>query len=1357
MPKCFVILLMLLCATSTSLVCPCTGLFGAVDLNLARSRSFNSSIYLELSTNLNNSSKKNELLRTTFLKPKAPLSSTGGTNPLVLMSADDVRRLPILSSIAVDDTNCLNAQIGGISFRSLPKNEWWTQNVYNVYFYTKITNFTFFRSCREADSRSRNGQGPFQTTSIPLMSCKISLYNTSFTDILLRSPACQRFSVIANLFIRMVNSILKLSVRILSYTCYEFWTNLYQLLKEKGKEKTPGNQDFLLPYSLATISRCNLNFFGLSIFKKLRRIMKSKKYTSQLRIRRLASVALLSIRRNPKSEKTASFNSRIPKRSEIISCMSRCFLLFLNLVIFGGGGKMENNTDKKVFLERQLKQDARVRNYPSFRETINVSNMLYKMFPSLPGVQVPIADPHWSFLQLVFYLARKIKYLRGGLKSLLYRVLYWRKPLYTQHREVGLLDGTEEEDLIALDIRDSSESRLFHPKANNSINLNEPSKNNARVLNYRVFELEKGLPFPVLLPTTMIYIIIRNMNYFIPFLYSTMMLASMAALFSISIWLILFLLNMIPIVYLMLDSFVTTISSTDSFSVVEYLSSLFSSENEQFDEDLDIPTENQEFQDLNSSVQIISEKINIFLQFQKEIKSISVSPKILVSELMKLIRDEFKIANLDSFNLQIAGKSFHKDLPLFEYGIGEGATLSINIRMIGGGKDDKKKNASKTPDKSAGRGRGKPVPTTTTTTTTQSPPKKADKEIPKEATDDAEPPESQSTHQEKEKENHTNSGSEESIHIDIQNDSSAHEENQGPSSQASGKDKIPIQSGLKGTTFSNDPDDSLDGYINPDHYDTHTGYLEAIIQNMAERHARDKINQDEKLEETNHLLLTLIDKMNQLAGSANSSNQNSNSDKTKNKTSGEKIPEVHKSQKNSTHSSESTKSKKSDSDNDKFNKFVNETPHKKNLTKKNDPSFYSFDSHSSTSSNPSTSGEETGHTSSDKSKTKDKKSKSTSNVEKTNNFDVKKEVGILMGTEEQRAKYKRKTADVKFSFPKTLEIYQDSMDFNEWWKSFKNQVQACRIVGFMDQIELSFRMLMNSGIQDFFDELQVEKTLTLEDMIVIVLSNHTKVQKSHRDYRAKLREIRKKSNETVNGYYLRFDNLAKLGKMDGEEYEEELQELFLVGLTPQPLMKKVSEKRRKKHTLEDLYQIAVAAEQKHFEYAQLKKLQEKQKGDKPSPPNPNKTKQPSSEDKKPNPTNQNGKNNNNKPQGNQQNRGNNNKTPNPQKDKTSSDGHCRFCGKTHNYKECQEKYPFYYAKEIQLLNSINRTPSKRTSYPEKDKVLTKDTEWIKKLLEQKQNTPNNSTPNSNPNKQQTKVQATTSGSPNSSESTSSKK
>jgi hypothetical protein len=339
MPKCFVILLMLLCATSTSLVCPCTGLFGAVDLNLARSRSFNSSIYLELSTNLNNSSKKNELLRTTFLKPKAPLSSTGGTNPLVLMSADDVRRLPILSSIAVDDTNCLNAQIGGISFRSLPKNEWWTQNVYNVYFYTKITNFTFFRSCREADSRSRNGQGPFQTTSIPLMSCKISLYNTSFTDILLRSPACQRFSVIANLFIRMVNSILKLSVRILSYTCYEFWTNLYQLLKEKGKEKTPGNQDFLLPYSLATISRCNLNFFGLSIFKKLRRIMKSKKYTSQLRIRRLASVALLSIRRNPKSEKTASFNSRIPKRSEIISCMSRCFLLFLNLVIFGGGGK----------------------------------------------------------------------------------------------------------------------------------------------------------------------------------------------------------------------------------------------------------------------------------------------------------------------------------------------------------------------------------------------------------------------------------------------------------------------------------------------------------------------------------------------------------------------------------------------------------------------------------------------------------------------------------------------------------------------------------------------------------------------------------------------------------------------------------------------------------------------------------------------------------------------------------------------------------------------------------------------------------------------------------------------------------
>jgi hypothetical protein len=70
---------------------------------------------------------------TAFAPTEMPLSSTGGTNPLVSKSADDVCGSTILSSIAVDDTNCPNAQIGGISFRSLPKNEWWTLDVYNVY------------------------------------------------------------------------------------------------------------------------------------------------------------------------------------------------------------------------------------------------------------------------------------------------------------------------------------------------------------------------------------------------------------------------------------------------------------------------------------------------------------------------------------------------------------------------------------------------------------------------------------------------------------------------------------------------------------------------------------------------------------------------------------------------------------------------------------------------------------------------------------------------------------------------------------------------------------------------------------------------------------------------------------------------------------------------------------------------------------------------------------------------------------------------------------------------------------------------------------------------------------------------
>ena len=79
--------------------------------------------------------------------------------------------------------------------------------------------------------------------------------------------------------------------------------------------------------------------------------------------------------------------------------------------------------------------------------------------------------------------------------------------------------------------------------------------------------------------------------------------------------------------------------------------------------------------------------------------------------------------------------------------------------------------------------------------------------------------------------------------------------------------------------------------------------------------------------------------------------------------------------------------------------------------------------------------------------------------------------------------------------------------------------------------------------------------------------------------------------------------------------------------------------------------------------------------------------------------------------------------------------------KEHDFKECQNKNPFYLPSEIKILESVNRPPTPRKNWPEDGKYITKETEWIKRLMEK-------NTPSPNAGSGQSKIQATSAENPN---------
>jgi hypothetical protein len=103
--------------------------------------------------------------------------------------------------------------------------------------------------------------------------------------------------------------------------------------------------------------------------------------------------------------------------------------------------------------------------------------------------------------------------------------------------------------------------------------------------------------------------------------------------------------------------------------------------------------------------------------------------------------------------------------------------------------------------------------------------------------------------------------------------------------------------------------------------------------------------------------------------------------------------------------------------------------------------------------------------------TMEKKSTDSANLrpnDDVNNFDVKKEVAIVLGKGEAIDKGKT-PKDMKFD----LVIYTLDQSFAEWWKKFKYEVMTANLVGKGGQIKYSFKSHMDPVIKDYFRNMEL--------------------------------------------------------------------------------------------------------------------------------------------------------------------------------------------------------------------------------------------------------------------------------------------
>jgi hypothetical protein len=313
----------------------------------------------------------------------------------------------------------------------------------------------------------------------------------------------------------------------------------------------------------------------------------------------------------------------------------------------------------------------------------------------------------------------------------------------------------------------------------------------------------------------------------------------------------------------------------------------------------------------------------------------------------------------------------------------------------------------------------------------------------------------------------------------------------------------------------------------------------------------------------------------------------------------------------------------------------------------------------------------------------------------THYFDIDKEIHFLLGNEKQQKKFKKKSVDTSCKLE--VDIYELKVPFQEWWDIFRFQIQSSGLIGHTEQIEWLFQQKMSPSIRSFFQQLHTGEKLRLKDMIIIVLSNYNKAPKDYLDYEEELNEISKSPSETVGSYYLRLTNLAEKAKVTNDR---KLRKIYVRGLVPQALFTEVNKDVNANTTLEEAHALATIAESKYFEIKQYQ--QRHKKNVDPETSKPKKEDSPTNQKKA---TFKKSK-----------------KNINSNKNKNSGNspkewGECYYCGKKHDWKECQALNPYYKPHELELLKLVGKSPQKRDKWP--DQPLSKNTPWIKELLEKK--------------------------------------
>jgi hypothetical protein len=436
--------------------------------------------------------------------------------------------------------------------------------------------------------------------------------------------------------------------------------------------------------------------------------------------------------------------------------------------------------------------------------------------------------------------------------------------------------------------------------------------------------------------------------------------------------------------------------------------------------------------------------------------------------------------------------------------------------------------------------------------------------------------------------------------------------------------------------------------------------------------------------------------------SSSSSSYKSNTSGAKQQAKGSDDPSDSSTSSSSTSSSDdhSNSSNESYESEDSYEEFSGEKGHKDNDSEDDPPKKGSF---SSNKENKKDKKKKLKTKASKHTHKKRDSSSSSSSSEKPcpssayENFDIDEALLQVLGTEADRKKFKGKLlkTDIKL---KNVPIFTETTSFIQWWKLFRYAIQTTGLIGFVDQIEYLFHQCLEDSIQQFLCEMDLKTKPSLELMMRVVLSNYNKKPMSRWDYQEALNKITKKKSENVSAYYLRFTTLAKQAENRDTEH---LRVLFMKGLKPLALWKEVNGKLSKNSVLKEAYEWAIHFEEK---YTQLVKHQEEEE---PKKEQEKENSKASAKPAKISPKNNNSKN----PPQPKKSEGKKEKTPRPD---------CGYCGKIHDFRECKEKYPFYRAREVKLILSVGKTPVTRTGPPKEGREITKDTEWVKRLLEKKE-------------------------------------